>query len=69
MRHYEGNTVADWDIDPAALLCPRHDAAAIAYWGWKQDKDGKWYRELKAGQKVEDPSHERPQLQNHQERH
>ena len=48
MRFYEGNTVADWDIEPNALLCPRQDVAEIERWGWKKDQDGKWYRELES---------------------
>jgi len=59
MRFYEGNTVADWDVDPNAVSCPYQDAPEVGKWGWKQDADGKWYRELAEGQKPEDPPHGR----------
>ena len=42
MRFYEGNTVADWDVDPNAVSCPYQDAPEVGKWGWKQDADGKW---------------------------
>jgi hypothetical protein len=39
----------DWSVPPFAYTVPVN-AAARAAWGWQQDDDGRWYREVPAGE-------------------
>ena len=52
-RFYDGSSVGDWNVPPFAVVCPS-DPAERAKWGWKQDEQGRWYRELAEGQEVPD---------------
>jgi len=60
-RIYDGNCLADWPTPDDALICPA-DSASRKLWGWQQDSRGKWYRDLRDGQKVSEPNNPAPVL-------
>jgi hypothetical protein len=47
-RIYDGSVLAGWETPTAAGVCP-DDPAERARWGWRQDDEGRWYREVPAG--------------------
>ena len=50
-RIYDGQVLVDWGVDPWAATCPT-DSLLRQKWGWQQDHDGRWYRDLAPGQEI-----------------